>query len=273
MAVVALTAGKGAPGVTTSALALTWTWSRRVLLAECDPAGGSVMAGYLQGQVPADRGLMPLTVAALRSGQLTDRLWEHLVDLDPPHRRRLLLPGLSSASQAASLGPLWDGFAALFRSLEYVEPGYDVLVDCGRLGGDTPWPLLRAADLVALVVRPTLPSVSASVSAVAELHRHVTERSDPTPSLGLMVIGPGPYTTQELSAHLGAPTLVQIPRDSGTAVALGFGGSVRRARPLLTSAAAAESTLRTAIAAGRREVSAAAPRPALTAEVTTRGAV
>lgn len=46
MAVLALTSAKGAPGVSTAALAMTLLWPRAALLAECDPAGGSsVLAG------------------------------------------------------------------------------------------------------------------------------------------------------------------------------------------------------------------------------------
>ncbi|HZD68787.1 MAG TPA: hypothetical protein VFA45_07675, partial [Actinomycetes bacterium] len=48
MSVIALAAGKGSRGVTTAALALAATWPapRRVLLAECDPAGGSLAVRF-----------------------------------------------------------------------------------------------------------------------------------------------------------------------------------------------------------------------------------
>ena len=42
---IALCSAKGAPGVTTSGLALTLSWPRGVVLAELDPAGGDVLAG------------------------------------------------------------------------------------------------------------------------------------------------------------------------------------------------------------------------------------
>src|SRR5438046_2574627 len=53
MAVLVLASPGGAPGVTTTALALTLAWPRAVVMAECDPAGGSVLAGLWQGRVPA----------------------------------------------------------------------------------------------------------------------------------------------------------------------------------------------------------------------------
>ena len=46
---IAMTSAKGAPGVTTAALALALSWPRRTVLAELDPAGGDVLAGYGRG--------------------------------------------------------------------------------------------------------------------------------------------------------------------------------------------------------------------------------
>src|SRR3982074_1468642 len=43
MALIAIASDKGAPGVTTAALALAAVWPRPVLLAECDPAGGDLV--------------------------------------------------------------------------------------------------------------------------------------------------------------------------------------------------------------------------------------
>ena len=69
MTVVALTSAKGSPGVTTTALGLATAWpsvhpNRRVLLAEVDPAGGDIAAGYLRGEAQAGRGLLALAAAA-----------------------------------------------------------------------------------------------------------------------------------------------------------------------------------------------------------------
>ncbi len=45
MALTALAADKGSPGVTTAAVALAAVWPRRVLLAEADPVGGALVYG------------------------------------------------------------------------------------------------------------------------------------------------------------------------------------------------------------------------------------
>ena len=103
---IALVSAKGSPGVTVSALAFTLTWPGRCLLAECDPAGGDVLAGYLRGSLDARRGLAELAVAELR-GRLRDEFERQLVDLEAPRRRRLLLPGVRDPAQAATVAPVW----------------------------------------------------------------------------------------------------------------------------------------------------------------------
>jgi len=43
MALIAIAADKGSPGVTTTSVALAAVWPRPVLLAECDPSGGDLV--------------------------------------------------------------------------------------------------------------------------------------------------------------------------------------------------------------------------------------
>jgi len=52
---IAFVSGKGAPGTSTSALALALAWPRPVLLAECDPRGGDLVWGFGQGRDTAPR--------------------------------------------------------------------------------------------------------------------------------------------------------------------------------------------------------------------------
>jgi hypothetical protein len=274
MALVALTSAKGSPGVTTSGLAFTFSWAARNVLAECDPAGGSVLAGYLQGQVDAGRGLMPLAVAELRHSGPGDRLdqefWGQLVDLAPPLRQRLLLPGLSDPAQSGTLAPLWNRFAGYFARLEYAEPNYDVIVDCGRLAAPaTPWPLLWAADAVLLVVRPLLPSISAAVPTLSALRAQLNERTASLSSLGLLLVGSGPYSAAEVSSQLGAPVIGTLPEDRKSAAALTSGGDVRMSRPLMRAAAGVEVRVRELIAHHRQQV----PRRAVRREVSAGGPV
>src|SRR6266700_3629649 len=69
MALVAIAADKGAPGVTTASLALATVWPRPVLLAECDAAGGDLfyrLPAADGGRLDPQRGLLSLAVAARR---------------------------------------------------------------------------------------------------------------------------------------------------------------------------------------------------------------
>src|SRR5258708_38668095 len=72
MALIAVAADKGSPGVTTSAVALAAVWPRPVLLAECDPAGGDIvyrLPGADGTRLDPRRGLLSLAVAARRGLQ------------------------------------------------------------------------------------------------------------------------------------------------------------------------------------------------------------
>ena len=57
MALIVLAADKGAPGVTTAAVALGAVWPRPVLLAECDQAGGDLVY-RLPGEGAEDGGML-----------------------------------------------------------------------------------------------------------------------------------------------------------------------------------------------------------------------
>jgi hypothetical protein len=220
VSVFALVSAKGSPGVSVTALALGLFWPARSLVAECDPAGGDALAGLLQGQLEADRGITNLAVAAGR-GRLESEFWHQLVDLDAPHQRRLLLPGVSEPSQSGGLAAIWDRLAALFTTIGDGESGVDVLADCGRLSTvNAPWPLLQAADAVALVVRPTLPGLAHGLVAADELRRRLPGHAG---RLGLVVVDDGPYTG-EAGKRLGLPVFGVLPADHRTAAALSLGG-------------------------------------------------
>ncbi|MET8832407.1 ParA family protein [Micromonospora sp. NPDC004540] len=244
MAVIALVSAKGSPGVTTAALAAALSWHRRLVLAECDPAGGSVLAGYLGGALDGPRGLGELAVGELRDGNLESAFWSQLVDLDAPKRERLLLPGVVDPAQAGSVTPLWQRFADFFTSLEQGVPPYDVLVDCGRLQvAGPPWPVLRAAAVVLLVTRAHLPDLSATRATVKAIERDFVEHRIPPGTLRLLVVGDG-HGGSEISKALRLPVIARLPHDPRTAAVLGHGGTVRANRPLMRAAGALEVPVR-----------------------------
>lgn len=245
MTLIALCSAKGSPGVTTAALALTLTWPGRCVLAEADPAGGSVLAGYLAGQLPADRGIGELAVTALRGHDLHQAWWGQLVDLQDPHRQRLLLPGITDPAQSGALQPTWGRLAQLFTELEHggegEDAGFDVIVDCGRLTTpNPPRPLLSAAALVLLVLSASLPQVAAAVPVVRGLRRYLVDQPGVgAGGLGLLLTGAGDQPPRVIAEQLQTPVVASLPADARTARALTHGGSARLSWPLMRAAAAA----------------------------------
>lgn len=174
MALIAVAADKGAPGVTTSCVALAAVWPRPVLLAECDPAGGDLACRLPAAggrQLDPGRGMLSLAVAARRGigpGQILEHTQKLSGGLD-------VLAGVVTAEQGAGLELLWGPLGAALAQ----QPGLDVIADCGRLGADGPhYDLLASASMVVLVTRDTLAEVvrlrervTAVTAALALRHR------------------------------------------------------------------------------------------------------
>ncbi|MEV5850414.1 hypothetical protein AB0M32_51530 [Streptomyces sp. NPDC051985] len=213
MAVIALAGCSGAPGVTTSALALLLSWpleaERRMILAECDPDGGAVLHGLLQGTLGDRYGLRNLSIAA-RKNEFGEAFWRQLIDLsnddgqkESPHDR-LLLPGITDPAQSASLGQVWKMLARMFRGIE-AEHGHDVLIDLGRRGAYGPSGVLaEQADATFVVVRNTLRCLQAAESRVRALEERVGE-------VGVLIISEGPYPAGEVQRVLQAPVVATLP--------------------------------------------------------------
>ncbi|MFJ1751369.1 hypothetical protein [Kitasatospora sp. NPDC088134] len=227
MTVVAVLGGPGAPGATSSALALLLSWplrpGRRVLLAECDPDGGAVLAGALEGRVEAVYGLRNLAVAD-RRGLLAETLWEQLLDVSPQGTgERLLLPGLTDPSQAPGLAYTWQ---PLVEALHALEPqGYDVILDLGRSGANGPMAVLaRRADVVAVTVRTTLRGLSAARPRLAALREDLDTHGTGADGLALLLVTEGPYPENEVARQFGLPVVGALAHAPRTARVLSDGG-------------------------------------------------
>ncbi|GLW65792.1 hypothetical protein Arub01_40360 [Actinomadura rubrobrunea] len=174
MALIALAADKGAPGVTTSAVALGAVWPRPVLVAECDQAGGDLVYRLPAaddgrnggkggtGMLNPSRGLLSLAATArrgLRPEQIAEHCQRLVGGLD-------VLVGITNAEQAQGMTWLWGPLARAFAGLAPV----DVLADCGRLGAGTPLlDLIRASDMLVLFTRATLEQVAHLRERIAAL--------------------------------------------------------------------------------------------------------
>ncbi len=219
---IALTSAKGSPGVTTTALALTLSWPRNAVLAELDPAGGDVLAGYGRAEQTAG-GLSELELAARRGG-LTRHLGAGLLQLDAAGRARLL-PGLTDPALARHVD--WDRLAAALASLE--DGATDVLADCGRLRAEHfPADALRRAAVVTVVCGSSLRAVRAATHAVAELQT-ATGASPGAGRVAALVVAPGePYGEREIGEALGVPVVGTLPRDGKAAAVLSDGAPAGR---------------------------------------------
>lgn len=163
MSLIALTSAKGAPGVTTAALALAAVWPARTLLAECDPSGSDLVWRLCatDGE-PLDRRRGVLSLAAAKTADSEADPWQHV---QPVAGGLDLLTGVPGWRQARALGERWDPIAEVLRSLDA-----DVLADCGRCDANSVvLPVVAHAQLVVCVIRPTVDAVAHARRLVGDL--------------------------------------------------------------------------------------------------------
>ena len=211
MSLVALGSVKGSPGVTTAvaALATRWPEGRRLLVAETDPAGGDLASRLGLAAVP---GLV--TLAAEGRRDLTPELvWQQAQPLPGSTSSSVLTAPVSAEQASAALSALGQRLGRLLAGLDDV----DVLADCGRLDPGSPaMALVRAADLVVLVARP-------SISQLQHLSARVQALVTGTPVV-LLLIGDRPYGVVEAGRAVGAEPLGTIAVDARAADLLASAG-------------------------------------------------
>jgi Flp pilus assembly CpaE family ATPase len=252
MSLIVLVGAKGAPGVTTTALALATTWplapdaaspdglpvaSARVSLVDADLAGSGIAAGYLRGAVPDGASLVSVAIR----GALSRAVLPEMVALDETGTRAVLL-GVNDPAQATSVAPV------LLATIESLLGVGDVLVDVGRVTRLADIPVIaevvERADVVLVVCRSSLASVSSARHLAAQL-RSQAAGSAREGRLGLAVVGPGrPYPTADVAAAVGLPVLAELPWDPDAAEVFSDGAapSWRFARSVLLRAARATAS-------------------------------
>jgi hypothetical protein len=233
MSVISVVSAKSC-GVTTSALAMALSHPRPSLLAECDPSGGSIRFGWLQGRLHATVGLGQLAAPAREGVEALAAAFEHnLLRLDEAGDRQLLA-GLTDPRQAMALADAWEALAQMLQLMDH-EAGYHVLVDGGRLAVEgrrlhpvlSPVAVLRRSDIVLLAVRSEYRSLEESVAA-AEILRDEVGQARGAEGVGLLVIDSGRYPVGEISDYLKLPVLGLLAWDAPTAGYLGGGGRMPR---------------------------------------------
>jgi hypothetical protein len=253
MALIVLTSSRGAPGVTTTALALALLWPRPTVMVEADVSGSSsVAAGYLRGTIGPQHGLINLAVAH-RAGTLTpESIREQAVALtdDGP---RLLVPALANADQVGSMTEgFWERLGAMLTALGRV--GTDVIVDAGRAGASNgPEPLFRCADMVLLVARTSLDAVVSARARVGQLRGSLADSIPGVDALCLLLVGDGrPHRAGDVSKAVGLPVIATISFDEANAQVLSHGAPRSRrfdTSPLVRSIRSAADEIQRAVAA------------------------
>lgn len=190
---------RGAPGVTTTALALAESWPgpQRAVVLECDPRGGSVACRFL---VPGSRTVEALASAARHGGDARV-LVEHtcttptgVAVVTAPEDGERLRPLIAALAKPGGL------LATVAVDSEAV-----VFADCGRLDprdAETR-AVLSCAESLILVIRPVVEhalGLKAVLGQVKALHRDV----------GLVLVGSG-YSPAELTKLLGLPVWGTLP--------------------------------------------------------------
>ncbi|MEV6774396.1 hypothetical protein AB0N05_37745 [Nocardia sp. NPDC051030] len=217
---LALTSASGAPGVSTTALALALHRKPDyTLLVEGDPVGSSpTMAGYLRSEINRRTSLKNL-IEGDRLGHLYDAVAAEAIQL--PDSRVKLLPGLVHAGQSTAMERTWPHLA---EQLSYFAPEYTVVVDGGRMS-TAPMEVMRRADVIGIVVRPTLPCIAALQSALVPFTQALTAHRSQA-RVGLIVIGEfgqkwafrgHQYDADEIAKAVGMEVILPLPYDAAAA--------------------------------------------------------
>lgn len=202
MTVVAMLSAKGSPGVTTTAAALAAAavaQGSHATLVELDPAGGTLA---LDAQRPLEPGLFTLLAAARRG------LDPKLVDLHcqtlPNGVVALFAPTAPERAQKA-VATLAEPLASVLRARDGLT-----LVDLGRWEDVCTAPILAAADLAIVMLRPT-------VAGTEHARTRLGAITAINPRTRVVCVGDDPYSPSEVAAALGVDPQPSVAFDARTA--------------------------------------------------------
>lgn len=197
--VVALASVKGSPGVTTTAVGLAARWLHPgPVVVEADLAGGDLGARF---GADVERGIAAVALDSRDpDGGMEPHRWAQQL---PCGVAALLAP--PGVQAAASLAVLKDQARPLLTALAGQFPA--VLVDAGRWWpGSAAEPLIRAADVLLLVARPTL-------DQIAQVEAHADRLRGLVRDVRLVLVGEGPWPASEVAARLRLPVADTVPVD------------------------------------------------------------
>ncbi|MEU6572549.1 hypothetical protein [Streptomyces sp. NPDC046805] len=224
----------GAPGVTTTALALAAVWPPeadggvRPVMVEADSSGGDLMIRFGLPSAPS-----LLDVAAAAGQPYPGSLLGAANELPFGVRAVVAVPGRGPCREAVRL---MAGEAGRRVLLGDDHDRGTVLLDVGRLGEDVE-PLLDAADRVVLVARGGSEPLTHVFAYGLDVDAYAGR-------LTLAVVGPCPYPGAEVANTLGIESVVFLPWDAKGVAAMNSSkhGVLRtagfRPPPLITGARA-----------------------------------
>jgi hypothetical protein len=227
MSVVALASAKGSPGVTTLAVALASWWPRPSIVIEADPAGGDLAARLA---LPEEPGLVSLAAAHRRrsiAASAKATLLEPFVQETAAGIRAVVAPA-SPRQIVAALGLIPEAAPPL------APRGTDLLVDIGRMsepgvgarGATNRIALAANAEVWVWVCRPQLADLAHLAAALQD--PNAADRNQT-----IVLVGEGPYPSDEVAETLGVTVLGRLPADPAGAAALWAGETKRWRRSIL----------------------------------------
>jgi hypothetical protein len=227
MSVFALASSKGSPGVTTLAVALASWWPRPSIVIEADPAGGDLAARLA---LPEEPGLVSLAAAHRRrpiAASSKATVLEHFVQETAAGIRTIVAPA-SPRQAVAAIGLLPEVRPPL------APRGTDLLVDIGRMsepgvgarGATNRIALAANTEAWVWVCRPQLADLAHLAAALQD--PKATDRKQI-----LVLVGAGPYPSDEVTETLGVTVLGRLPADPAGAAALWAGENKRWQRSIL----------------------------------------
>lgn len=220
MGAIMVASATGAPGVTTTALALALLWPADTVLIDADGhPSQSILAGYLRGSDGAGRGVTALAGSQRgRSVEPVDLL-SHCVTLSSEtQQQRMFLPGMPRPGGQQVMAGAFDLIIEPLRSVS--SAGIQLVIDSGRLTAESPPAcLIDLTSQLLIVTRTNLRALAA-----LRLHLPVITRRAGLARIGLILVGEAkPYTGGEISNQFGVPVVGAVRDDPSAAAVLSDG--------------------------------------------------
>jgi MinD-like ATPase involved in chromosome partitioning or flagellar assembly len=210
MTTIALASAKHGPGVTTAAVALAAAFGDGAVVIECDPAGGDIAA---RTRLAVEPGLVTLAASGRHAGAALD-VQRHAQPL-PAGGIAVIAPADPERTATA--------IATIASRLCHSTGAGLAVVDCGRLFPGSPsQPVLAGADLVVLVLEPTVTAVEHALARLPLL------RLIGAQNVAALLVGSRPYSTTEVEHALALPVLGAIAVDPRGVAAVHAGTGARR---------------------------------------------